>query len=152
MGSFLQALLGPGKSIFDGIGDLISKFKLSPEEQVQAQQAMLTLERDYQMKCMDVDLQIAQAQAAVVGDEVKSESVLARNWRPILMLTFTYIIAHNYVIAPMFSIHSLTLPPDMWDLLKLGMGGYIIGRSAEKLAPHAVDILKKPAAPETPQQ
>ena len=26
----------------------------------------------------------------------------------------------------------LDIPPDMWDLLKIGLGGYVVGRSAEK--------------------
>jgi hypothetical protein len=28
----------------------------------------------------------------------------------------------------------LVLPPDMWALLKIGVGGYIVGRSGEKIA------------------
>ena len=27
---------------------------------------------------------------------------------------------------------TLTIPPDMWDLLKLGIRGYVAGRSVEK--------------------
>lgn len=27
---------------------------------------------------------------------------------------------------------TLTIPPDMWDLLKLAIGGYVAGRSVEK--------------------
>jgi len=59
------------------------------------------------------------------------------------MLTFTYIIAHNYVIAPLFHVTSVPIPVDMWDLLKIGMGGYIVGRSAEKIAPSVAEVLKK---------
>ena len=32
------------------------------------------------------------------------------------------------------------IPPDMWDLLKLGVGGYVLGRSVEK----GVKVWKKP--------
>ena len=28
----------------------------------------------------------------------------------------------------------LALPPDMWTLMKIGLGGYVTGRSAEKIA------------------
>jgi hypothetical protein len=27
---------------------------------------------------------------------------------------------------------SLPTPPDLWALIKLGLGGYVVGRSAEK--------------------
>lgn len=53
------------------------------------------------------------------------------------MLVFAAIIADNYIVAPylqaMFHVDlTLTIPPDMWDLLKLGIGGYVAGRSVEK--------------------
>ena len=31
-----------------------------------------------------------------------------------------------------FNVPAADIPPDMWDLLKLGVGGYVVGRSAEK--------------------
>ena len=53
------------------------------------------------------------------------------------MLVFVFIIANNYIIAPyakaLFDVELiLELPPQMWDLLKIGLGGYVVGRSAEK--------------------
>jgi formate/nitrite transporter FocA (FNT family) len=51
-----------------------------------------------------------------------------------VMLQFAFIIGYNHIIAPMFSAPSLPIVPDMWELLKLGLGGYVIGRSAEKIA------------------
>ncbi len=48
------------------------------------------------------------------------------------MLTFTYVVAHNYIIAPLFSLTPPRSPPDMWELLKLGVGGYITGARVEK--------------------
>jgi len=53
------------------------------------------------------------------------------------MLVFVAIIANNYIVAPylqaMFHVGlTLTIPPEMWDLLKLGSGGYVAGRSMEK--------------------
>ena len=54
------------------------------------------------------------------------------------MLTFTAIVATNWLILPVVSwfgphLVPLVLPPDMWDLLKIGVGGYIVGRSGEKI-------------------
>jgi len=53
------------------------------------------------------------------------------------MLTFVVIVANNYILAPyinlFFSVDVvLDLPKDLWDLLKIGLGGYVVGRSAEK--------------------
>ncbi|WP_050865147.1 3TM-type holin [Burkholderia pseudomallei] len=83
------------------------------------------------------DLQRMATQAGVVTAEATSGNKLAASWRPVTMLVFVAIIANNYIVAPylqaMFHVAvTLTIPPDMWDLLKLGIGGYVAGRSVEK--------------------
>jgi hypothetical protein len=83
-----------------------------------------------------VQTEIERASDVIIA-EAKGESFLQRNWRPILMLSFTAIIVNNYILAPYLdavfgSGIQLTIPPDMWNLLKIGVGGYIVGRSAEK--------------------
>jgi len=94
------------------------------------------LKHDLQMQILEKDFswleKEIEARASIVVAEAGGASWLQRNWRPILMLTFCYIVAHNYVLSPMFSLGRLDIPPDMWELLKLGIGGYIIGRTAEK--------------------
>ena len=87
---------------------------------------------------LDYESTLVQAQAGNIQAEAKSDSWLAANWRPILMLTFTFIVAMNYAILPIvswFGVHQapLVLPTGMWDLLKIGVGGYIVGRSGEKI-------------------
>ena len=54
------------------------------------------------------------------------------------MLLFAAIIGNNYIIYPYLSLFwmdapMLEIPPDMWDLLKIGLGGYVVGRSGEKM-------------------
>ena len=71
--------------------------------------------------------------------EAQGESWLQRNWRPILMLTIVAIVANNYVISPYIRLFFnesiiLDLPDKLWNLLQIGVGGYVIGRSAEKIA------------------
>ena len=73
----------------------------------------------------------------IVKAEAKSEHWLTANWRPLTMMVFVFIIANNYIIAPyaeaIFGVSvSLELPQVMWELLKIGLGGYVVGRSAEK--------------------
>lgn len=94
-------------------------------------------------KLVELDMVLAQLKvktdelrANIIIAETKSQSWLARNWRPILMLTITAIVANNYVIFPYASLFTtkvtmLTLPDHLWALLKIGVGGYIVGRSAE---------------------
>jgi len=63
---------------------------------------------------------------------------LQRTWRPGLMALFGIIILNNYVLNPWLSALLsidivMPIPPEMWTLLKLGMGGYVVGRSTEKI-------------------
>lgn len=81
-----------------------------------------------------------EAAVNVIIAEAKGESWLQRSWRPLLMCLFGVIIMNNYIIVPILSTPLVHIPPDMWDLLKLGIGGYVVGRSVEK----GVNIWKKP--------
>ena len=73
-----------------------------------------------------------EAAAKIIVAEAQGDSWLQRNWRPLLMVMFGTIIANNYLIVPIFNTPPADIPPDMWDLLKLGVGGYVVGRSTEK--------------------
>lgn len=80
---------------------------------------------------------IEKAAADVVVAEAKGESWLQRNWRPITMMSFVVIVVNNYIAVPWLQTLgapavSLDIPPDMWSLLQIGIGGYIVSRGAEK--------------------
>lgn len=76
----------------------------------------------------------------LIKAEAQGASWLQRNWRPLLMLVIVSIVGNNYLIAPyvnaIFGAETapiLTLPERLWDLMTLGVGGYIAGRSGEKI-------------------
>lgn len=67
-------------------------------------------------------------QTSVILSEAKG-NWLQKSWRPIVMLTFTLII----VIGMFAPLEILEKDSPFWSLLELGLGGYVIGRSAEKI-------------------
>lgn len=80
-----------------------------------------------------------QAQMKVILAEATGESWLQRNWRPLLMTVIVAIVANNYLLAPylgaIFGVGlQLELPEQLWNLMTMGVGGYIAGRSGEKIA------------------
>ena len=80
---------------------------------------------------------IEKAAADVVIAEAKGESWIQRSWRPITMMSFVVIICNNYIAVPWLQTFglpavSLDIPPDMWSLLQIGLGGYIVSRGAQK--------------------
>ena len=95
------------------------------------------LKASIQTAVLSADAEALQEQAGIVTAEAKGESWLQRNWRPVTMMVFMFIVANNYIIAPYAQAISgasvsLPTPPDLWALIKIGLGGYVVGRSAEK--------------------
>ena len=71
--------------------------------------------------------------AEIIMAEANSGSWLARNWRPITMLTFTGLVCAHWLG---FTPENLTPAEtaDLMDIIKIGLGGYVVGRSAEKVS------------------
>ncbi len=82
-------------------------------------------------------LQDQEIRASIVRLEARG-SWLQRNWRPMLMVSIMAIVVNNYIIVPYLSAFTdkvvmLELPDGLWALLNVGVGGYVVGRSAEKI-------------------
>lgn len=109
---------------------LLDKFFPDKDEAAKAKLHLLQLQQTGELTKL-------QTQAGIITAESKSEHFLVAAWRPITMLVFVFIIANNYILYPYLSLFwdeapSLSIPPDMWDLLKIGIGGYTVGRTVEK--------------------
>jgi hypothetical protein len=87
--------------------------------------------------------QIEAAAAKVIEAEAAGESWLQRNWRPLTMMVFVGLIVAKWSgwTAPGVS-EALELR--LLGLIEIGLGGYVIGRSVEKVAPVIASALKKP--------
>jgi len=109
------------KDVLGGLDGLIT----SKEERLQAEIALKQIfaTKELELQKMQADIIIAEA----------SGNWLQRSWRPILMLSFGFIVIYVKFIGPLFG---LTIPPlenEFWNLLQLGIGGYVIGRTGEKM-------------------
>jgi len=117
------------------LGDIIKKVIPDSEGQAKA-------EAEAQMMLMQRSAQIEQAAADVVKTEAQSEHWLTATWRPIVMLTLTGMIVARWMgySAPGISeAEALKL----WSIVEIGLGGYVIGRSAEKIAPAVVEAMRR---------
>ncbi|HOX26857.1 MAG TPA: 3TM-type holin [Candidatus Krumholzibacteria bacterium] len=86
--------------------------------------------------------EIERAAAEVVRSEAQRQSWLQRTWRPITMLVFVGLIVARWLgwSAPNLGEAEVL---KLWDIVEIGLGGYVIGRSAEKILPAVVGTLKK---------
>jgi predicted MFS family arabinose efflux permease len=123
-------MFGWGQAIA-GVTNLVGQF-------IEDKDKANELETAIKRKLLSLEQSVIDAQKEIIVAEANSQSFIARNWRPIMMLTFVFIIANNYILFPYISLFGgtamvLEIPPDMWGLLKIGVGGYVIGRSGEKM-------------------
>jgi hypothetical protein len=107
--------------------------KAVPDKDLQAK-----LKADLQTQLLQSHTQELQAAAKIVEAEAKA-GWFASSWRPLLMYVLIFILVWNYVIGPVIKIFtgaviSFELPGDVWTLLNVGLGGYVVGRSAESVA------------------
>lgn len=121
---------------------LIGRFLPDPAAKAAAQQKFLEMLQQGQLADLDAQLKQNLAAAGVVQAEVASKFWLAANWRPILMMVFGGLI-----VARMFGLTAPNISPaeylELWGLMKLGIGGYIGGRTVEKITPALLTAFKK---------
>ena len=133
--------------IFKPAAELIDNIHTSEEEKLALQNTLVKLKNevttkqiDLLSKQMDLEKQLLDAQTSIINTEAKSESWVARSWRPITMLTFLLIIVLN---ALGFIELQEKFAQDFMTLVQIGLGGYVVGRSAEKAAPAVAAAIKR---------
>jgi hypothetical protein len=117
------------------VGDVLDKIIPDPKAQAEAKVKLMELAQKGEFAEMN-------ARADIIKAEASSESWLAQSWRPIMMLTFGALIVARWLgyAAPGISQEEIL---KLWDIVELGLGGYVIGRSVEKIVPSITDAFKK---------
>ena len=80
-------------------------------------------------RVFDYETEMIKGQQAIVSSEAKSEHFIVAAWRPITMLTFLIL-----AVGDSLGLLATPLRDEAWALLQLGLGGYVVGRSGEKIA------------------
>lgn len=128
----ILAILGPI------VGQVASNLFPNPADELKR----LELQNQLQLAVMAQAGAIEKAAGDIIKAEAESEHFLVAAWRPILMLTFGGLIVARWFgwSAPNISEEELL---KLWDIVQLGLGGYVIGRTAEKIVPQVAAVLKK---------
>lgn len=128
--------------VFKPLVDLIDELHTSDEEKLQAKQKLFEAQSTLYIKVLDFEARQLEAQSRIVEAEAKSEHWLTSSWRPIVMLTFA-----GLVVARWFGYSAPNIPLEiesqLWTLLQIGLGGYVAGRSVEKVAETVGHVLDK---------
>lgn len=115
-------------SIFEPAVKLIDELHTSDEEKLELQRKIKQVENELLTKVIDYESKLLESQTRVITAEATGQSWLQRSWRPITMLTFLVL-----VVCDSFGLLTFRLSEDAWTLLQIGLGGYVAGRSAEKI-------------------
>jgi hypothetical protein len=134
----LLAALGPLIALIRGpILAIIEKLAMEKDAKEQ-------LKAEIVRRLAEHDALLHQAERDVIIAELTRGSWLARSWRPLLMLLVMVILAVYGLVLPLaetlsgqaigFTPRWQDIPDGLWNLITLGVTGYIGGRSLEKVA------------------
>ena len=114
-----------GSNVIGDIGKVIDNLFTSDEERINARNKIMQVlkEKELELQKMQTDIIIAEAKG----------NWIQRSWRPLLMLSFGFIVIYNKFIAPLFGLPIPILEGEFWTLLQIGIGGYVVGRTGEKM-------------------
>ena len=109
------------KGVVSAVGGVIDRLTLPAREKKELEAEIMKLMYEYEREIAEVQANVIQAEA--------TGNWLQRSWRPLVMLTFaTIILTGTFVSLPILADTSR-----FWDLLEIGLGGYVIGRGGEKI-------------------
>ena len=113
-----------GSVVKDLLGGL-DKLFTSKEEKIKAENVIkqILIQKELELQKMQTEIIVAEAKG----------NWLQRSWRPILMLSFGFIVIYVKFVGPLFDLRIPVLEDEFWTLLQIGIGGYVVGRTGEKM-------------------
>ncbi len=117
------------------LGKVVGNLFPDPEQKAKAEAEMMKALLTHQAE-------IEGAAAKIIQTEAASSHWLAANWRPLTMLVFVCLIVARWFgwAAPNLSEAEYV---KLWSIVEFGLGGYVVGRSVEKIAPSIADAMRK---------
>lgn len=117
------------------IGQIVSSLFPDPKEKAKAEAETIRLLLAHQAD-------IESAAAKIINTEAASSHWLAANWRPLTMIVFVGLIVARWFgwAAPGLAEAEYI---KLWSIVEFGLGGYVVGRSVEKIAPSIASSLKR---------
>lgn len=137
MATSLINLAAPIVSAAKGI---IEEFHMSPEQKADAEAKLLAAQQQAQQAANDYDAKLND----IAGQNIRADDAtgdkFTQHARPWFMYIVEMILAFNYIVIPgaqMFmgkTLAPVILPADLLTLFGVCVTGYVMNRTAEKIA------------------
>lgn len=137
--SILGTITSFVSGIFKPAADLIDDIHTSEEEkgEIEVKKQKLRNEIDkakftIQDKLMEYESKLMENRTKLIEAEARDGNLFTKSWRPAVMIVFTILIITKWLG---FSAEGISpeIELELFAIVKLGLGGYVIGRSAEKV-------------------
>lgn len=129
-------------SLFNPVKELVSEVLVDKDKANEIRASLYAIESQVATKVIEYEAKLVEAQAQVITAEAKGESWIQRNWRPITMLTFTALVVAKWLGLTQDTGISESIEIELMNLIQIGLGGYVVGRSVEKVVPQVATIIK----------
>lgn len=126
LAAILPSILGP-------ISDILARLIPDPNKRIE-------LENEITKAMLTNQAAMLDSMKSVMVADAQSEGWLTRNARPLTvvwgltMLTWLGVIAPSLGIGPEAITAIKQVPSDLWNLVTVGVGAYILGKSGEAIA------------------
>lgn len=128
------------KPLIDSATALIGQFHMSPEDKAKAQQDIADLAQKAQQQAQDYEVQLNSIAGQNIRTEEGSGDKYTVRARPSVIWVGLFAIVWDYCLIPTVSMWSgkalpgVLLPPFFWEIWGVVVTGYVMSRSAEKIA------------------
>lgn len=123
------------------VSDIVDELNTSKEEKMKLKNNLEEIKNQLTTDLIEVQKKELEAKKEILTTDAKSDNWLLESWRPITILSlagiYVLILANNYIIAPMLAKYTeiaqlqLSMPPDLGSIIKLILGTFTFGKSAE---------------------
>lgn len=120
------------------VGQVAKNMFPNPEDELRR----IELENQLKIVVLEKTGEFEAAAAEIIKTEAASSHWLAANWRPLMMVFFAFLIGARWFG---FSVEGISEQEylALWDIVQVGLGGYVVARTVEKVAPGVIDAMKK---------
>ena len=127
-------------SVIAPIGGIIDDLHFSGEEKAELKTKINGQVLSILPKILAYERDLIKEKASIIRAELADGNLISKSWRPLVMLIFTGLLVMTYMGWADSSITEKQ-QIELLGIIKFGLGGYIVGRSAEKVVGKGLNML-----------